>query len=145
MKNINRFLLFFFLSSVLLACSEDEDDSRRKTSLPYAIIGENQNMPSGGIIIAEFDDAPRGQDISKIVDANADTKYTTGHNTFSIIWNGDQRATVSSYSLTSADEAAGKDPKSWTLSGSNDNKIWVTLDSKEGEIFEERKENELFL
>lgn len=136
--------MFFFLSSVLLACSGDEGDSRSETSLPYAIIGENQNMPSGGIIIAEFDDAPRGQDISKIVDANADTKYTTGHNTFSIIWNGDQRATVSSYSLTSADEAAGKDPKSWTLSGSNDNKIWVTLDSKEGEIFEERKETRVF-
>ncbi|WP_302608408.1 C2 family cysteine protease [uncultured Bacteroides sp.] len=79
-----------------------------------------------------------------MVDADADTKYTTGHNAFSIVWNGDQRAAVSSYSLTSAAESAGKDPKSWTLSASNDNKIWITLDSKEGETFKERKETRVF-
>lgn len=134
--------MFFFLSSVLLACSEDEGDSRSETSLPYAIIGENQNMPSGGIIIAEFDDAPRGQDISKIVDANADTKYTTGHNTFSIIWNGDQRATVSSYSLTSADEAAGKDPKSWTLSGSMITRFGLRLILKKEKFLRKEKKRE---
>ncbi len=144
MKHINKVLWSFLLISSLLGCSEEKDDSVSDKELPYAIIGENSNMPSGGIIIAEFDDAPPGEGIARMVDADADTKYTTGHNAFSIVWNGDQRAAVSSYSLTSAAESAGKDPKSWTLSASNDNKIWITLDSKEGETFKERKETRVF-
>ncbi|WP_294629251.1 hypothetical protein [uncultured Bacteroides sp.] len=61
MKHINKVLWSFLLSSSLLGCSEEKDDSVSDKELPYAIIGENSNMPSGGIIIAEFDDAPPGR------------------------------------------------------------------------------------
>ena len=47
-------------------------------------------------------------------------------------------ARITSYSLTSANDAQKRDPKSWTLQGSNDGETWETIDSRSDEIFPER-------
>ncbi len=47
---------------------------------------------------------------------------------------------VSSYALTSATDNASGDPRSWTLSGSNDNGTnWAALDTKSGQVFSDRR------
>ncbi|MFV0418133.1 MAG: C2 family cysteine protease [Dysgonomonas sp.] len=97
-------------------------------------------MPSAGTITSEFSDFPSGADVGKIVDNNLYTKFVTNHNEFYIIWEGSKNAAVNYYSLTSADDAAEKDPKSWTLSGSNDKATWTTLDEQENQTFGARKE-----
>ena len=42
------------------------------------------------------------------------------------------------YALTSANDAAGRDPRDWALEGSNDGTTWTTLDTRSGEDFSER-------
>lgn len=44
------------------------------------------------------------------------------------------------YALTSANDAPTRDPKDWTLSGSNDGETWTPLDRQIGQEFAERFE-----
>jgi hypothetical protein len=46
---------------------------------------------------------------------------------------------ITSYSLTSANDAPERDPKNWTLSGSNDGNVWKDLDTRTNETFAGRK------
>lgn len=142
MKKFNKYLLLLPLIGAISACSDDENECKYDTS--YALLGENDNMPTGGIIIAQFSDSQEGQDVSKVVDANTDTKYTTGHNAFYITWKGNQKVAITGYAITSADDAPEKDPKSWILSASNDNVTWVKMDTQDGQTFNERKETKDF-
>ncbi|MFC8392677.1 alpha-1,2-mannosidase [Streptomyces sp. NPDC057238] len=45
---------------------------------------------------------------------------------------------VASYSLTSANDFAERDPRDWTLLGSHDGRTWTPLDTRSGEKFTER-------
>lgn len=47
---------------------------------------------------------------------------------------------VISYTLTSGNDAPDRDPKSWTLAGSNDGTAWTTVDTKTGETFTARQQ-----
>ena len=47
---------------------------------------------------------------------------------------------VNKYTLTSGNDAAGRDPRDWELVGSNDETNWVTLDTRVGESFSGRNE-----
>ncbi|WP_329216909.1 alpha-1,2-mannosidase [Streptomyces sp. NBC_01485] len=47
-------------------------------------------------------------------------------------------AVVSSYSLRSANDAPGRDPRDWTLLGSFDGHTWTPLDTRTGETFTSR-------
>ena len=51
---------------------------------------------------------------------------------------------VSSYSLTSANDFAGRDPKNWTLQGSNDGTTWTDLDTRTNQVFPERFQTRKF-
>ncbi|CAM5597859.1 ATP/GTP-binding protein OS=Streptomyces glaucescens OX=1907 GN=SGLAU_25710 PE=4 SV=1 [Streptomyces glaucescens] len=50
----------------------------------------------------------------------------------------DEPVRLVTYALTSANDAAGRDPADWTLQGSADGKDWKTLDTRTGESFTER-------
>ena len=50
---------------------------------------------------------------------------------------GGQRV-VTSYTLTSANDAPERDPANWALLGSNDGMSWVTLDSRTNQVFNTR-------
>ncbi len=45
------------------------------------------------------------------------------------------------YILTSGNDAEGRDPKDWTLSGSNDEQNWTDLDVRSGESFSDRNQS----
>ena len=45
---------------------------------------------------------------------------------------------VASYTLTSGNDAPGRDPKDWKFSGSLDGTTWVDLDTRTGETFSGR-------
>ena len=47
-------------------------------------------------------------------------------------------AALTTYSLTSGNDSPARDPKNWTLYGSNDRATWTTLDSRTGETFATR-------
>lgn len=42
---------------------------------------------------------------------------------------------ITSYALTSANDAPDRDPKTWTLAGSNDGNTWKNLDTRTNEVF----------
>lgn len=108
------------------------------------IISSNLSMPVMGIISVQYNDSPASDDIDKIVDNNADTKYTANYNKVWIVWKGNSAVNVEEYHLTSSSDDQKNDPKSWTLSASNDSVIWTTLDAKNDFVFTERKSKKKF-
>ncbi|MDY6439187.1 MAG: RICIN domain-containing protein [Prevotella sp.] len=53
-------------------------------------------------------------------------------------------AILSSYTLTSANDEQGRDPKTWSLQGSTDGYSWTTIDRRTGEIFPERYQRKAY-
>lgn len=53
-------------------------------------------------------------------------------------------AAVNSYMLSTGDDAPDRDPKSWTLSGSNNAVDWTTVDTRTGEMFSQRSTYRIF-
>ncbi|MBN1413408.1 MAG: polysaccharide deacetylase family protein [Spirochaetales bacterium] len=92
-----------------------------------------------GTVSAQYYDSPSGEEIDKLVDNSSSTKYLTFHLSG---WVQFQQAAGSSvvtkYTLTSANDAAERDPLTWTLQGSNNGSAWTTIDSRNGEDFPNR-------
>jgi len=98
----------------------------------------------GGEISAQYSDSPAGEDISKIIDKNPATKYLTFHSKAWVQFKCSQPWIVIRYTLTSANDAPVRDPRSWTLSGSNDGIYWTILDTQSGISFTKRFEEKSF-
>lgn len=111
----------------------------------YELGSENSNMPSSGIVTSQFSDSPTGSDISSVVDAKTTTKFITLHNAFYLLWKGNKDVAVNFYSLTSASDNPAMDPKSWTLSASNDNSSWTIIDTQTNQTFTKREEKKEYL
>lgn len=112
------------------------------TSIPfsYELGSENSNMPSSGIVTSQFSDSPTGSDVASILDAKTTTKFVTNHNAFYLLWKGNKDVAANFYSLTSASDNPAMDPKSWTLSASNDNTSWTVIDTQINQTFAKREE-----
>lgn len=77
-----------------------------------------------------------------IFDNRTDTKWLTA-NGFPTCWVkfeflNNQAFPINSYAITSANDAPERDPKAWTLDGSNDGTVWTTIDSRSNESFAAR-------
>lgn len=104
------------------------------------VTDENVNMPSGGILTAQYSDAPSGCVLLNLVDAKSNTCFSTYHNSFYILWQGNKNLSVNYYAITSATDNSAADPKSWTFSASNDSISWLILDEQVNQKFEEREQ-----
>ncbi|EJW17739.1 discoidin domain-containing protein [Paenibacillus alvei] len=51
---------------------------------------------------------------------------------------------VNSYSITTADDEPGRDPKSWVLKGSNDGIVWDDLDTQQNQSFTSRHQTKTY-
>ena len=88
-----------------------------------------------------------GEGSLKLIDNNIDTKF------LQFDYTGDlwcqlaffEPVAIAGYSMTSANDADGRDPLNWTLEGSDDGITWVTVDTREGEDFPERFQTRTFL
>ncbi|RZK58805.1 MAG: discoidin domain-containing protein [Pedobacter sp.] len=82
-----------------------------------------------------------GEGSTKLVDNNFTTKFLINpyQNSLYMQLAFSQAQQVASYTLTSGDDAPGRDPKDWKLSGSQDGTTWVDLDTKTGEVFSGRR------
>jgi predicted alpha-1,2-mannosidase len=56
----------------------------------------------------------------------------------------DKSKIISSYAITSAEDAPPRDPKDWQLLGSNDGMSWTTLDARTGELWSGRHQKRSF-
>ncbi|MFF5188410.1 GH92 family glycosyl hydrolase [Streptomyces sp. NPDC000345] len=87
---------------------------------------------------ASAENTAGGEVKENLVDGEPGTKWlafaATGWAEFDL----DAPVAVTTYALTSANDAAERDPADWTLQGSADGTVWTTLDSRTGESFAER-------
>lgn len=83
-----------------------------------------------------------GEGSLKLIDGDINSKFLIFDypTDFWIQQNLPKQGVVNSYTLTSGNDAASRDPKDWTLAGSNDGTNWTTIDSRTGETFAERNE-----
>jgi len=71
-------------------------------------------------------------------DGTAYTKYLAYHPTAWLEDTLPSRATVSRYTVASANDAPDRDPRSWTLDASDDGLTWSTLDTRTDQSFTAR-------
>ncbi len=95
---------------------------------------------------ASHENTEAGEVVANLADGSADTKWLakapTGWARFTL----SEPTSITHYALTSANDAAERDPKDWTLRGSNDGTNWTELDKQAGQSFGarfERKEYQL--
>lgn len=92
---------------------------------------------NGGIISAQYPNTSNAnEDYPKLIDNNAQTKYyRSGRTSLWVQYQSTVAAIVTYYTITSANDVPTRDPKSWTLSGSNDGTNWTVIDTRSDEVF----------
>ncbi len=101
---------------------------------------------SAGTIYSASGENPPSQNVEQAFDGNIATKWLTRTNTGWIQVDFDRDAAVlyNRYSITSAEDEPGRDPRSWLYQASNDGKNWVTLDSRSSQTFNSRNETKIY-
>jgi glucose/arabinose dehydrogenase/type 1 glutamine amidotransferase len=94
--------------------------------------------PEKVVEIAVSGDNPPNETKEKLIDGKNDTKWLTLSPTGSVQMKLEKPVAVAHYALTSANDFPGRDPKNWTLQGSQDGKSWTDLDKRTGESFPQR-------
>ncbi|MEV6654829.1 GH92 family glycosyl hydrolase [Streptomyces sp. NPDC051219] len=85
-----------------------------------------------------------GEVKENLVDLSSSTKWLAFEATAWLEFDLDEPVKVVTYALTSANDAAPRDPRDWILKGSADGKEWKALDSREGQAFENRFQTRSF-
>ncbi|GAA2388595.1 LamG-like jellyroll fold domain-containing protein [Dactylosporangium salmoneum] len=90
-----------------------------------------------GAVTASAENAPN-EAAANVKDGNPSTKWLAFSRTGWVTYQLTKPATVVWYSLTSANDAPGRDPRDFTLQGSNDANTWTDLDRRTGQSFSGR-------
>ena len=99
-----------------------------------------------GTITSESQNSGSGEGNDKAFDNSSGSKWLAFGNDDWIQYqyaNGDKYV-VDSYTITSANDAPDRDPKNWTLQGSNDGVNFTTLDTRTNEDFPSRFQKRTF-
>jgi len=79
-----------------------------------------------------------------LVDDTSLTKWLTFANTATITDQLTASVAVKQYTLTSANDFPTRDPRDWTLQGSNDGTTWTTVDTRANVDFADRRQTRPF-
>mgnify|MGYP001398823724 FL=1 len=79
-----------------------------------------------------------GEVKENLLDCSAQTKWLVFESTGWVELELSEPVAVVRYALTSANDFPGRDPRDWTLSGSQDGQSWTVLDRQTGQDFAER-------
>lgn len=88
-------------------------------------------------IVASAENPPN-ETKEKLFDGSETTKWLAFAQTGFVAAKLTNPAVVNSYSLTSANDAPTRDPKDWTLQGSDDGANWTDIDRRTGQVFDDR-------
>lgn len=82
----------------------------------------------------------------KLVDNNLSTKYLAFNYTSSLYVQlaFSTAKKLDAYKITSGNDAPERDPRNWTLQGSNDGNNWTVIDTRSNESFSGRTETRTF-
>jgi gliding motility-associated-like protein len=99
-------------------------------------------IAAGGTLSVSSDNTNANENGSKVVDNNYTTKFLLFNfnslKPLSIQWRATTAAVAGVYTLTSGNDAENRDPKAWTLEGSNNGTAWTVLDTRSNETFASR-------
>ncbi|MEO3779414.1 ThuA domain-containing protein [Micromonospora sp. B11E3] len=87
---------------------------------------------------------PPNETAAKAIDGSTSTKWLTFAPTGWLSARLAKPVAVRQYALTSANDSPGRDPKNWTLQGSEDGSTWTDLDTRSGETFPQRFQTRQF-
>ena len=87
---------------------------------------------------ASGENANSGEVKENLVDGSADSKWLVFERTGWVELELAEPVTIVRYALTSANDAPARDPRDWTLQGSDDGQTWKTLDTQTGQTFDAR-------
>ncbi|MEC0229774.1 discoidin domain-containing protein [Paenibacillus alba] len=108
----------------------------------YATILSNMNQALGQTFIetvtASSTNSPSGEEKEKAFDGSPTTKWLIFTNAGWIQYHYTSAKVINKYEITSANDVPARDPKNWTLKGSNDGTNWTTLDTRTNEAFANR-------
>jgi pimeloyl-ACP methyl ester carboxylesterase len=104
--------------------------------------GTTTDRTDGGNASDEGANNPVNEDEPNAFDNQNGTKWLIFNPTGNITYdfNGNDSYAINSYTITSANDAPDRDPKSWVLEGSNDNSTWAELNTRSGQTFGDRYE-----
>jgi len=130
----------------LVAYGANNTDTELKTNY-ITVIDPNAevditNLP--GSITAQYSDSPANEDIEKLIDNNPNSKFLTFHASSWVQFESANAYMLASYTLTSGNDAPARDPKDWTLKGSNDGQNWTTIDTRTNQDFPNRNQKRTF-
>lgn len=141
------FILLALMVAVFAGCSKKKErhyellppDPEMEKDLTGLAIGLTVNYENGS--------GPTGGEGSKkVVDDDVTSKFLI--NPFNpelfIELDYDIAQRLDAYTLTSANDADGRDPKDWTIQASNDSTTWTVLDTKVGELFDTRQQTKRY-
>lgn len=103
------------------------------------------NRCIGGTITASGENTPNeGKD--RAFDGNYSTKWLAFSSTGWLQYDfaGTSTYAINQYSITSANDYSSRDPKNWTLKGSNDGSSWTTVDTRTNVTFANRFQKQTF-
>ena len=93
---------------------------------------------------ASAENAGGGEVKENLVDGEPSSKWLAFESTGWVEFDLDAPVKTVRYALTSANDAAERDPRDWTLKGSADGEDWKTLDTRSGETFDKRFQTKVY-
>jgi predicted alpha-1,2-mannosidase len=99
-----------------------------RAGLPGSVLGQVSAVTASA-------ENPPDETAAKLKDEDPSTKWLAFSPTGWVTYQLAKPVTVVKYSLTSANDAAGRDPKNFALQGSADGAQWTDLDSQTGQSF----------
>lgn len=76
-----------------------------------------------------------GEAASNLLDSNPNTKWLAFASTGWVVYTFDKPVVATDYAMTSANDSPARDPKNWTIEGSNDGKTWAPVDTQTNQSF----------
>jgi len=125
----------------------DETDTGAYQAFGNVLIDFNSEAGISSADCASGQVSPAVESVAASIDGRPDTKWCMEHHGQPAVWIGHCPAglVASSYAFTSADDMPDRDPKSWTLEGSNDRQNWTFLHRRTNELpFPERQQRKEF-
>src|SRR6266542_4878113 len=111
-----------------------DSDTSPTRAISVSIAGKVAEIAASG----EY--AQAGEVKENLNDGDASTKWLVFTSTAWAQYRLSAPAAVVRYALTSANDVPERDPRNWTLQGSQDGQSWATLDSRSGEVFTARSQ-----
>ena len=125
--------------------SFESADPQPLASTPYGTqTNVTGKIPPGSLsayftgVTASAENGP-GEAAVKLTDNNSATKWLTKAATGWVVYTFAKPTLVTGYALTSGNDSAGRDPKDFTIEGSNDGSTWSPVDSQSGQTFTGRQ------